>query len=139
MNGHVLYPALSERPECLLIHWQLLQLVQRFQTIDNPTSQQERGNKGKRKWTSEDILKVSPLGLNQNKSIGNLRIITAVHCISFILSKHCVLHVQMRLFGICEEKLGTIGVGAIICHRHHSSDIVLKRKRNQVILLHSYV
>lgn len=33
-----------------------------------------------------------------------------------ILSKHGVLHVQMGLFGIGEEKLGAICVGAIVCH-----------------------
>lgn len=33
-----------------------------------------------------------------------------------LLSKHCVLHVQVGLFGICDEKLGAICVGSIICH-----------------------
>lgn len=43
-----------------------------------------------------------------------------------ILSKHCVLHIQVGLFGVCDEKLGTIRVGAIVCHWNHSSDIMLK-------------
>lgn len=41
-------------------------------------------------------------------------------------SKHRVLHVQMGLFGIRDEKLGAIRVGAIVCHRNHSSDVVFE-------------
>lgn len=47
MNGHILYPGLSHRSECLLIDRQLLQLVQGFQAIDNPTNQTEKHVKSK--------------------------------------------------------------------------------------------
>lgn len=45
-----------------------------------------------------------------------------------VLSKHGVLHVQMRLFGICEEELGSICVGAVVCHRDHPPHIMLQEK-----------
>ena len=42
-----------------------------------------------------------------------------------LLSKHGVLHVQMRLLGVREEELGAVGVGAVVCHGDHSSDVML--------------
>lgn len=43
MYGHILYPGFSQRSERLLVHGQLLQLVQRFQAVNDPVRESAGG------------------------------------------------------------------------------------------------
>lgn len=36
-------------------------------------------------------------------------------------TKQCIFEIQMRLCGICEEKLALIWIGARVCHRNHAT------------------
>uniref|UniRef100_A0A0E9WTS7 Uncharacterized protein n=1 Tax=Anguilla anguilla TaxID=7936 RepID=A0A0E9WTS7_ANGAN len=58
----------------------------------------------------------------------NRKFLQFVKCLQSIynFSKNSVFHVKMGLLAVSEEKLGSIGVGAIVCHGNHTSNIMLK-------------
>lgn len=130
MNSHILYVGFSQWSERLFIYRKFLYFIQCFQAINNPASWREHNVSYNFKWISKWIT------ARQTKSLKSLNdfpciIITFsrnTHSSSQIcvLSKHCVLHVQVRLLCICDEKLGAICVWAIVCHRDHPSYIMLK-------------
>lgn len=107
MNGHIFNARFSEWPERLFVDRKLFKFIQGFQSINNPAQAGE-----------EDV--------SYNNMWNISRCTAFIKRKGYLLSKHCVLHIQMGLFGICDEKLGAVCVGAVVSHWDHSSNIMLK-------------
>lgn len=118
VNGHVLYPCLCQRSERLLIDGKFLQFVQSFQSVDYPETC----------WRDSVNLFWSISNCEAHSNWLTIIISLSYMCTGCVLSKHGVLHVQVRLFGVCEEELGAVGVGAVVRHGDHASDVVLEEK-----------